>query len=119
MSELLSKETIMEDALWLGRDAMNSIRIIPRHIRWLLKEFAKKKYRVDVQLTGIQREIKLISKSIYFIGLMFMASTLTFSGVYLVKDIQVNSWEQVPMICWFFWGFALLTAFRASIFIRK
>lgn len=119
MNELLSKESIMEDAMWIGRDTLNSIRIIPRHIKWLLKEFARKKYRLDIQVTGIQNEIGNISKSIYFIGLMVMASTLTFSGVFLIKDIQILSWQQIPIISWAFWGLALVTALRASVFIKK
>lgn len=119
MSELVSKESMMEDALWLGRDTLNSVRIIPRHIRWLLKEFAKRKYRLDIEIGGIQREIKLISKSIYFIGLMFLASTLVFSGVFLVKDIRIQAYEDVPAIAWLFWSIATVTMFRASAFIRN
>lgn len=118
MGELISKESMMEDALWLGRDTLNSIRIIPRHIRWLLKEFAKRKYRLDIQISGVQKEIKLVSKSIYFIGLMFLASTLVFSGVFLVKDIQIVTYQDIPTITWVLWSFAVLTIFRASIFIR-
>lgn len=119
MGELISKESVMEDALWLGRDTLNSVRIIPRHIRWLLKEFAKRKYRIDIQISGIQNEIKLVSKSMYFIGLMFLTSTLVFSGVFLVKDTQINSYHDVPSIVWTFWSIALLVMFRASIFIRN
>ena len=119
MAELLSKESIMEDALWIGRDTLNSIRIIPRHIRWLLKEFARKKYKVDIELHGVQKEIGLISKSIYFIGLMLMVSTLTFSGVFLVKDINISNLQQIPVIVWLLWGLAFLTAIRASVFMKK
>ena len=119
MKELLSKESIMEDAMWIGRDALSSFRIIPRHLKWMLKEFAKKKYRLDVQISGLQKDIGNISKSMYFIGLMVMSSTMIFSGVFLVKDIQITTWEQVPVISWVFWGLALLTSVRASVFIKK
>lgn len=118
MSELVSKESMMEDALWLGRDTLNSIRIIPRHIRWLLKEFAKRKYRLDIKIDGVQREIKLVSKSIYFLGLMFLASTMTFSGVFFIKDLQIVTYHDVPAITWIFWGIAAVTIVRASTFIR-
>jgi hypothetical protein len=33
IGELVSKEAILEDAAWLGRDSLNSLRVIPRHIR--------------------------------------------------------------------------------------
>lgn len=119
MKELLSKESIMEDAMWIGRDALSSFRIIPRHLKWMLKEFAKKKYRLDIQISGLQKDIGNISKSMYFIGLMMMSSTLIFSGVFLVKDIQISTWQQVPVISWVFWGLAFVTSIRASIFIKK
>lgn len=119
MGELVSKESMMEDALWLGRDTLNSIRIIPRHIRWLLKEFAKRKYRFEVELHGIQRDIRLISKSMYFIGMMLLASTMIFSGVFLIKDISIASYEDIPSLVWIFWSVATLTIFRASTFIRN
>lgn len=119
MKELISKESMMEDAMWLGRDTLNSIRIIPRHIRWLLKEFAKRKYKLEVELSGIQRDIKLISKSIYFIGLMFFASSLIFCGVYLVKDVDVRTHHDIPTLVWIFWSFGIAAVFRASTFIKK
>lgn len=119
MAELVSKESMTEDALWLARDTLNSVRIIPRHIRWLLKEFAKRKYKLDIEISGIQREVKLISKSIYFIGLMFFASTLVFSGVFLVKDIKINSYQDIPVIAWVFWSIASATILRASVFIKN
>ena len=119
MGELISKESMMEDALWIGRDTLNSLRIIPRHIKWMLKEFSKKKYTLDIQLVGVQKEISLISKSIYFIGLMLLASTLTFSGVYLVKDYSITNIYEIPVIVWCFWGLAFITSARATLFLKK
>jgi ubiquinone biosynthesis protein len=119
MDELVNKEAIIEDAVWLGRDVLNSVRVIPRHIRWVLKEFSRKKYAIDVNLNGIQRDIKLVSKSIYFAGMMFLASTLVFSGVFLVSGMNITEFDQVPIIAWIFWGLGFLTVFRATGFIRK
>lgn len=119
MAELVSKESIMEDAIWIGRDTLNSFRIIPRHIKWMLKEFSKKKYRLDIQLVGVSKEISTISQSLYFIGLMFFASALTFSGVFLIRDVQVASIYDIPLMSWIFWGLAALCAFRGSFFLKK
>jgi ubiquinone biosynthesis protein len=119
MAELVSKESIMEDAMWIGRDTLNSIRIIPRHIKWMLKEFSKKKYRLDIQLVGVSKEINNISQSLYFIGLMFFTSTLTFCGVYLVKDITVSNLYDIPILAWIFWSLAFLSAIRGSFFLKS
>ena len=119
MEELVNKDAIVEDAIWLGRDVLNSVRVIPRHIRWVLKEFARKKYSMDINLNGIQRDIKLISKSIYFTGMMFIASTFVFSGTFLIRDVKITNAEDVPIIAWIFWSFALVIIMRSTSFIRK
>jgi ubiquinone biosynthesis protein len=118
MAELVSKESLIEDAMWIGRDTLNSIRIIPRHIKWMLKEFSKKKYRLDIELVGVSKEINNISQSLYFIGLMFLTSTLTFCGVYLIKDINISDLYDVPILAWIFWSLGFLSAIRGSLFLK-
>jgi len=119
MKELLSKEALIEDAAWIGRDTLNSFRTIPRQLKWMLKEFTKRKYTFEVKLEGFQRDIRLISKSIYFLGLMFLSSILIFSGVFLLKDNSYETLDMIPGIVWIFWGLGLLSVMRASTFIRK
>lgn len=119
MKELVSKEAILEDAVWIGRDTVNSLRIIPRHLKWILKEFAKRKYTFDIKVQGFQRDIRLISKSIYFLGMMILTTTLVFSGVFLLKDSGYSNIENIPVVVWVFWGLATVSMFRASAFIRK
>ncbi len=119
MGELVSKESIMEDAMWIGRDTLNSMRIIPRHLRWLLKEFAKKKYRLDIQLIGIEKEVSAVSKSMFFMGLMLLTSALFFSGVFLLKGTSVESFSDIPIIVWCFWSLSLLTFIRSTFFLRS
>lgn len=119
IKDLVSKESLMEEAAWIGRDAINSLRVVPRHLKWILKEFAKRKYTFDIRIEGIQRDIRLISKSIYFLGMMLLSSVLFFSGVFLVKDIDYTNFEAIPILVWIIWGVALITVFRASSFIRK
>lgn len=119
MKDLVSKESLMEDALWIGRDAVNSARIIPRHLRWLLKEFARKKYILDIKLNGIQKEIKLISNGIYFLGMMIFAATLVFSGVFLLKESDYQKLSNIPAIVYILWALAGATIIQASVFFRQ
>lgn len=118
MEGLINKDAIVEDAVWLGRDVLNSLRVLPRHIKWVLRELARKKYVIDVKLNGIQKEIKLISSGLFFMGMMVFASTCLFSGIYMVRDLQLTKIDQVPIVSWILWGIASITIFRASIFIK-
>jgi hypothetical protein len=54
------KKPSIEDAAWIGRDTLNSFRTIPRQLKWMLKEFTKRKYTFDIKLQGFQRDIRLI-----------------------------------------------------------
>ncbi|MCT4642600.1 MAG: AarF/UbiB family protein [Bacteriovoracaceae bacterium] len=119
MSEFVSKDALLSEALWIGRDTLNSLRIIPRHIQWMLKEFSRKKYRLDVELVGVQNEIKKISNGLFFFSLMFFSSILIFSGVYLLKDITISELKDIPVIVWSLWAIATLAIFRASIFAKN
>lgn len=119
MERLINKEAIIEDAVWLGRDVLNSMKVLPRHIKWVLRELARKKYVVDVKLNGVQQEIKLISQGLFFMGLMVLASTCLFSGVYMVRDLNITHFDQIPIVSWILWGFGGATIFRASLFLKK
>lgn len=119
MKDLVSKESLMEEALWIGRDTLNSVRIIPRHLRWLLKEFAKKKYVFDIKVSGLQEDIRQVSNGLYFLGLVLLAASFLFSGVILVKDGDFTNWRAIPVIVWIFWGIALAVVTRAMVFLVK
>lgn len=119
MKDLVSKETLMEEAMWLSRDALNSARVIPRHLRWLLKEFARKKYVFDVKLHGVQKEMRLVSNSLYFMGMMILCAVLVFSGAFLGREADYSHFRSIPPVVWIFWGAAAAVGIRASLFLRK
>ena len=114
LAELVSKEALLEDSVWLGRDIMNSLRIVPRHLSWILKEFAKKNYRLDIELKGIDHELNLLTRSVYFFGMMLLTSALFIAGTLIVQDITVTSVQDLPLLTILFWslsGGVLVRAF--------
>lgn len=107
MSELVSKEAILEETVWLGRDVINSVRILPRHLRWLLKEFAKKKYSVDINLIGISNQIQQLNKMFYFLGMIILTATFFIAGVTMMHNYSVASLSEIPVLTYICWGLAL------------
>lgn len=118
VSNIVSKETLTEEATWIGRDALNSLRIIPRHLRWLLKEFAKKKYRLDIQVVGVNDQLNLLTRALLFLGLIIFSSTFFVCGVYFIKDISLVDIKDIPVITWIFWAISTLIFVRASFVAR-
>lgn len=115
LEELVSKDTLMEEAAWLGRDLLSSFRIIPRHLRWLLKEFAKKKYQLELNLIGTNQEINFLARSFQFVGLMILCSVFCLCGVLILGDTVVKRPQDLPILCYVFWGLALGVFFKASL----
>lgn len=115
MGEIVSKEALVEDAIWLGRDVLSSFRIIPRHMKWVLKEFSKKKYTIDVKLVEINQQLNLISKSLNFLGLMILTSTFFACGIFVIGDIRVTKLSEIPIVSYICWGLAALTFMRGYI----
>jgi ubiquinone biosynthesis protein len=118
MSELLSKESIAEDLMWVGRDVINSIRVIPRHIRWYLKESAKNGYKVKLELQDLDKYSSNLNRGIYFIGIIMMAGVLVFCGTYFLFGMEYITVETIPTITWIFWALSLAMFVGANVKFR-
>ena len=118
LEELVSKDTLVEEAAWLGRDLLNSFRIIPRHLRWLLKEFAKKKYQLELNISGVNEELNMIARSFYFVGLMILTSVFCLCGVLILGDSVVKHPQDIPVLTYIFWGLASAAFFRATLLYK-
>lgn len=105
----LSKEDLMEEALWTGRDFLTSMRILPRHLKWFFREWGKRAYGIEIIHKGHEKPIQALTMAIQFIGYIFLSGIFTLSGVLLVGDRSVLHYSSVPMICWLFWALALIT----------
>lgn len=118
IGELVSKETLIEEAGWLGRDVVNSLRVIPRHLKWMLKEFSKRKYTFDLNLVGTNKQINVLSRSIYFLGLMILSSTFFLSGILVMEDINITKFSEIPIVSIFCWILSGISFLRASMIYK-
>lgn len=119
ITETYSKEQITEDALWMGRDFLASLRGFPRHMRWFLKEFAKRGYAFEVKQTGYESELRSLSRAIRFLGFVAMAVVLVFAGTKILEAASVSSWREVPGLVWALWFFAAGVFGGALLWSRK
>lgn len=118
VTDLISKDALIEDGVWLGRDLLNSLRVVPRHLKWVLREFSKKNYVIDINPVGIRHELNLLTRSMYFIGMMFMSAAMFMGGILVVKDIEIKIIQDVPILALISWGGATLIFIRASLIYK-
>ena len=108
LKESFKKEDLIEEALWASRDMSSTLKIFPRHFRWFMRDFAKKGYAIEVNQKGYKKEISSVGKSISFLAHSLMASTLLFSGMYFLGQVNLATYNDVPTLTWILWSLALV-----------
>lgn len=103
-----NKDEIIEEAAWAARDLTSSVRILPRHIRWFLRDFAKKGYAVEIRNTGYEKEFSAITGALAFLSFSLIAGIFVFSGVFVIGGREVHSWSDIPTMSWILWSLGLL-----------
>ena len=118
LAETLNPESVQEEALWIGKDLLTSLRIVPKHLKWYLREQAKRGYATEMKITGADGYVKSISRSLYFLGLSLLTSVFVLAGTVPLIGKAPNTFADVPSVSWLFWGVGIAILSR-SFFLRK
>jgi ubiquinone biosynthesis protein len=114
-----TKDDVIEEAVWAGRDIASTFRIIPRHVKWFLKEWAQRKYAFEIIHTGHEKQFKKVSNSIYSLGGMIVTAVFIYSGVQVLGGQVVTHWSHIPVLSWIFWGLAILNFLQSGFKIGR
>jgi ubiquinone biosynthesis protein len=114
-----NKDEMMEDAVWALRDLSSLGRVIPRHLKWYLKDWSKKGYGHKLVITGHEVPLNNINNAVIFLGFITLTCIFVISGVDFIEDKEISGLSQVPTISWFFWGLGFIAFIRGSWQIRK
>ncbi len=105
ISSSLSKEELMEEGIWAAKDIISMARVLPRHVRWFLKDFSQKKYGVQLIHTGHEKSAQLLNNSLIFLAFTLLSCVFIASGVYFLgSSFNINAFKDIPTITWIFWG---------------
>jgi ubiquinone biosynthesis protein len=118
VQEMLSTKNAQEELMWVAKDVVTSLRIVPKHLKWFLKETSKNNYALELKIKEIDHLSKSINRSFYLLGVSLLASVFILGGVLFVKDIQVVTLYDVPPLSWIFWTFAAYLLIRITT-LRK
>ena len=115
----VDKNEILEELVWATRDILPILRIFPRHLKWFLKDFAKKNYEIKIRHTGYERELNKAAGSIKFLGFSMFSSSLVLSGVLLNNGHEIKNYTDISIISYIFWFFGALSFARGYLSFRK
>ena len=114
-----SKDELLEEAAWAARDMTSTLRVLPRHIKWFLRDFAKKGYAVEVKNTGYEREFRSFTGALVFLGFSLVASVCLFSGISIAGAFAISHWAQIPTGSWVLWSLAVVFFATGFSYIKR
>jgi ubiquinone biosynthesis protein len=115
IQEMFSTQKLLEESVWSIRDISSAMRIVPRHIRWFLKEISKKQYALELHLNGQEKAVKDLSNSLKYIGNSFIIASLLISGVIMTAQSGFKSFSDINAITWILWGLSIILFFKNLI----
>lgn len=116
VNEIMSRKNAQEELMWIGKDLLSSLRIVPKHLKWFLKETSKNNYSIEIRVQGIEKMSKRISRSFYGLGLALLAGIFILCGTLFVMNVPVNRIGDIPPLSWIFWSIAVYLMVRISMF---
>ena len=118
VSEMLSKKNAQEELMWVAKDIISSLRIVPKHLKWFLKEVSKNNYAIDIRIKEVDELSRSIGRSFYLLGMSLLASVFILCGTLFVRNVNVLSIYDIPLLSWIFWAFATYLLIRITT-LRK
>lgn len=118
INELLSQKNAQEELMWLAKDLLSSIRIVPKHMKWFLKEVSRNNYAIEHRVRGLEDLSNQMSRAIYILGLTLLAGICILSGTLFALNREVVALHDIPIISWIFWSFAAYLLVRI-VTLRK
>jgi ubiquinone biosynthesis protein len=114
VGELLSKKNAQEELMWIAKDVITSLRVIPKHIKWFFKETSKNNYSLEIRIRDLDRASRRLSQSVYGLGMALLASVFIIGGVIYTRNITVSALKDVPVLAWVFWACAAYLLVRIA-----
>ncbi|MBT7608560.1 MAG: hypothetical protein HN576_02310 [Bacteriovoracaceae bacterium] len=115
----VNKDDLIEEAIWSARDFLSITRLLPRHIKWFTRTWAKNGYAFDLQLKGHEQPMQNITSALIFLSFSMLASIFIGSGVLVLGGEPIHRWQSIPTLTWIFWAMAALSFVRGFSAVRK
>jgi ubiquinone biosynthesis protein len=118
VGEVLSPDSAKEEGMWIAKDMLSTLRIFPKHLKWFLREQARRGYAFELRWQGADEHVRSLSRSLYFLGLALLSGALILAGTIPLIGRPPHSWGDIPPLSWVLWGIAALALFR-SLVLKK
>lgn len=111
----LSKESLMQDALGVGRQGLNVLRTFPHHLSWFMRELARRNYAFDVRNPGQNQALKSLSRSLRFLAFVILSGIFALCGTLLMPSNYQWGVGSTPVLSFVFYALSALGIFLALL----
>jgi ubiquinone biosynthesis protein len=118
VGEMLSKKNAQDELMWVAKDIISSLRIVPKHMKWFLKEISKNNYALEIRIKEVDTLSKSISRSFFLLGMSLLACVFILCGTLIIRNVNVLSIYDIPLLSWIFWAFAAYFLVRITTLKR-
>lgn len=116
VGEVLSKKNAQEELMWVAKDVITSLRVVPKHLKWFLKESARNNYSTEIRIQELDKVSRRIARSFYGLGMSVMAAIFVLCGALFVMNTPILNIYDIPPLSWVFWGIATYLMVRITMF---
>lgn len=118
VKEMLSQKNAQEELMWVAKDVLTSLRIVPKHLKWFLKESSKNNYSLEIRIRDLDELTRNISRSLFILGQALLTCMCLLIGAIFIRNIHVKSLYDIPPLTWIFWSAAAYLLVRMAL-LRK
>jgi ubiquinone biosynthesis protein len=119
MKEIMNQDSLKEELLWVGRDVLNSLRELPRHVRWFTKETAKSNYTFKLEIKHLKPSIESFTDSMYFLAHSIGMAVFVLTGTMFSYQKEITHVRDLPIISIVFWAIAAIIFVKMTYQHRK
>jgi ubiquinone biosynthesis protein len=101
--DLISKEELTTQALWVARDMITSMKVLPKHILWFFREFSKKGYAFDHKIQHLATVGNQLQRGFFTLSMSIAGSCFFFMGAHFASAQNVQSFSDLTLITIIFW----------------
>ena len=87
-ANIVDIKELKAEAIWLGRDVLETARILPRHVRRFVKHLEKRDYSLEFEVAGVESGLKQLARSVEFLACMILAGV--FCSLSVVQGLSLN-----------------------------
>jgi ubiquinone biosynthesis protein len=115
VKDILSKENAQEELMWVTKDIISSLRIVPKHVKWFLKEMSRNNYSPEIRIRDFEKFSKGMNRSLYILGLSLLACVFILCGSFFIRNLNIIHMKDIPVLTWIFWGVGSYLMMRIAL----